>query len=86
MKISEILETTGKGLKRVWKFMTSDVWDIDIKSLAPKKGFAVRFVRVIYLVFKGFRDDECPLHASALSLVSVNSICLKHRLGKSKIR
>ena len=73
MKIDKILETTGNGLKRAWKFITSDVWDIDIKSLAPRKGFAVRFVRVIYLVFKGFRDDECPLHASALTYSTLMS-------------
>ncbi len=73
MNIAGIIETTGNGLKRAWKFITSDVWDIDIKSLAPKKGFAVRFVRVIYLVFKGFRDDECPLHASALTYSTLMS-------------
>ncbi|MCK5528557.1 MAG: YihY/virulence factor BrkB family protein, partial [Kiritimatiellae bacterium] len=73
MKIGEIFEAVVHGVKRAWKFITSDVWDIDIKSLAPKKGFAIRFVRVIHLVFKGFRDDECPLHASALTYSTLMS-------------
>lgn len=73
MKIAEVIDSVINGLKRAWQFMTSDVWDIDIKSLAPKKGFGVRFVRVVYLVFKGFCDDECPLHASALTYSTLMS-------------
>lgn len=73
MKIGEIIKVTADALKSAWKFITCDVWDIDIKSLAPAKEFAVKFLRVIHLVFKGFRDDECPLHASALTYSTLMS-------------
>lgn len=53
--------------KAAWRFLTSDVWDIEPSSLTAMRGFLVKSVRVVHLVFKGFQEDECPLHASALT-------------------
>jgi membrane protein len=61
-------------LKRAWRFVTQDVWDIELSSLSALSGIGVRAVRVIHLVGRGFYEDDCPLHASALTLNTLMSI------------
>jgi membrane protein len=62
------------ALRRSWQFLTDDVWDIELSTLSGLRRFGVEVVRVFQLVFKGFRDDECPLHASALTFNTLMSI------------
>jgi len=64
----------GAGLHRTWRFVAVDVWDIELASMSRRGRFLARIVRVVSLVFKGFRDDECPLHASALTFSTLMSI------------
>ncbi|MFC1499333.1 YhjD/YihY/BrkB family envelope integrity protein [Verrucomicrobiota bacterium] len=61
-------------LKRVWKFVSNDIWDIELSSLSAIRSFGVKSIRVLHLVFKGFREDECPLQASALTFSTVMAI------------
>ena len=61
-------------LRRAWRFITEDVWDIELGSLSTLKGMGVRSARVLHLVVRGFREDECPLHASALTFSTLMSI------------
>ena len=62
------------AVRRAWRFVTEDVWDVELTSLSMLKGLGVRAARVLYLVVKGFREDECPLHASALTFSTLMSI------------
>ena len=62
------------GLQRLRKFITEDVWDIELGSLSKARSFRIKSARIVYLVLKGFRDDECPLHASALTFSTLMSI------------
>jgi len=64
----------AQKLKRVWRFMVSDVWDIELSSLSALRSLGVRLLRVVHLVFKGFREDECPLHASSLTFNTLMAI------------
>ncbi len=61
-------------LKIFWKFVREDIWDIELTSLTKLKRLGVKSLRVVHLVFKGFKDDECPLHASALTFNSLMAI------------
>ncbi len=61
-------------LKQIWTFIVNDIWDIELTSLSKLRMLGVKALRVINLVFKGFRDDECPLHASALTFNSLMAI------------
>ncbi|MFO7869916.1 MAG: YihY/virulence factor BrkB family protein [Kiritimatiellia bacterium] len=61
-------------LIRMWRFAVGGIWDIDVGSLSGRRSFGVKFVRVIHLIFKGFREDECPLHASALTFSSLMAL------------
>lgn len=61
-------------LRRAWRFANEDIWDIELGSLSSLHSLGVRSLRVVYLVFKGFREDECPLHASALTFNTLMAI------------
>ncbi len=63
-----------KPLMKVWKFVTDDIWDIEVSSLSSVHRMGVKFIRVVHIVFKGFRDDQCPLHASALTFSTLMSL------------
>ena len=59
---------------RVWHFVSEGIWDIEMNSLSYMRQIGVKFIRVVHLVVKGFRDDQCPLHASALTFSTLMSI------------
>lgn len=60
--------------QRVWRFISEGIWDIDLGSLSRVRRLGINFVRIIYLVFKGFQKDECPLHAASLTYSSLMAI------------
>ncbi|MFC1451871.1 YihY/virulence factor BrkB family protein [Verrucomicrobiota bacterium] len=62
------------AMKKVWRFLGEDVWDIELSSLSAVRRQWIKTLRVLHLVIKGFREDECPLHASALTFSSLMSI------------
>jgi len=90
MKLS-VLKTRLHQLRawcrRAWQFASEDVWDVEITSLSALHGIGVRAVRVITLVFRGFREDECTMHAASLTfstlmaIVPVLALCLSMARG-----
>ncbi len=62
-----------KGHK-FYGFLQRGVWDLDVQSLPLGRSIAVRALRIVYLVIKGFRDDQCSMHASALTFSSLMAI------------
>jgi len=64
--------------KNIWQrtrqFLLHDVWDIDVSSMSAGKSFPVRIVRIFQLVVKGFKEDDLPVHASALTFVTLMSL------------
>jgi len=60
--------------RRARRFLLHEVWALDLSSLSRKKGVLVRFLRVGQLVVKGFREDDLPLRASALTLTCLMSL------------
>ncbi len=90
MKLNSIrkaVKDLGAKLGRIWRFATEDVWDVEISSLSALRGIWVRTVRVITLVFKGFKEDECSMHAASLTfsslmaIVPVLALCLSMARG-----
>jgi len=51
-----------------------DIWEVDISSLSRIRRAGVKIMRIIILVLKGFRENECPLHAAALTYNSLMAI------------
>ncbi len=72
--LTKILAEFRNGLKRAWRFATEDVWDLDVGSMEGAHGVGVRVIRVISLVFRGFKADECPIHAAALTFNTLMAI------------
>src|SRR3989339_892682 len=59
---------------RAWKFVSEGIWEIEMNSLSRLKRLGINFIRIVFLVFKGFQDNECPLHAASLTYSSLMSI------------
>jgi len=66
-------QESRKG-SRVGKFVTQDIWDMDPRGMPAIKAAGVKFLRAVHLMIRGFREDECPLYASALTLSSLMAI------------
>ncbi len=69
-----LLQRLSERLQAVWRFVSVEVWDVELSALSVRRRFGVNTVRVVQLVLRGFRDDECPLHASALTFSTMMSI------------
>lgn len=65
----------GRGImRRIRHFVCEGVWDVEPSALRPSARLGVKAVRIMQLVVKGFRDDDCSLQASALTLSSLMAI------------
>ncbi|MDH3981553.1 MAG: YihY/virulence factor BrkB family protein [Kiritimatiellaceae bacterium] len=53
--------------KRFLHFLQHDLWRIDLVHDSKLRVFGVESLRVIHLVLKGVKEDNCKLHASALT-------------------
>jgi membrane protein len=60
--------------QRAWRFVSRDIWDIEMASLSAVRRCGVQVLRVLHLVFNGFQKDECLLHASALTFSSLMAL------------
>jgi len=54
-------------IKRFLQFLQHDLWRIDLVHDSKLHAFGVEALRVIHLVLKGVKDDNCKLHAAALT-------------------
>jgi membrane protein len=68
------LRSVREGMHGAWRFVSEDIWDVEIGSLSMLRRTGVNALRVVHLVFRGFREDECPLHASALTFNTLMAV------------
>ncbi len=68
------------------KLLTTDIWDIEITALPAIKRRLVRTARIFLLVGRGFKNDECGLHASSLTFMTLLSFVPILALAISVIR
>lgn len=64
----------GDHLRRVRQFVLHDAWSHEAASLSGLRGWLARAVRVGHLVLKGFREDDLPVHAAALTFSFLMSL------------
>jgi membrane protein len=62
------------GLRRAFRFVRDGIWDVEPSSLPFPARQGVKLLRVLQLVAKGFREDDCTLQASALTLSTLMAI------------
>lgn len=59
---------------KVKQFITCDLWELEPNSLSKARRHGLKFLRVCMLVIKGYKEDNCPLHTSALTFISVMAL------------
>jgi membrane protein len=74
--MSDTKEKLGlaEGWRRLVTFMRQDLWDVELSAFSGLRGIGVRLLRVISLVVKGFREDECTLFSSSLTYSTLMAI------------
>jgi len=67
-----------KGVKEAVRqfshFMREDVWDVELSVLSPLRAAWFRTIRVGWIVLRGFRQDQCPLHAASLTFSTLMAV------------
>lgn len=60
--------------RKMLDFIKRDIWRIRLAEAPRKHSFLIRNARVVLLAFRGFNEDKCALHASALTFFTLLSI------------
>jgi len=75
------------GMHRAWtraaRFLTHDVWHIDLGGVPTFRALFFRTTRILFLAARGFFKDQCLFRASALTFVTVLSLVPLLALGFS---
>jgi membrane protein len=61
-------------IRRVLKFIKTEVWLLQTSHYHPVLGFLIRQLRIMLIAIKGFKDHRIQLRASALTYYSLLSI------------
>jgi membrane protein len=61
-------------IQRGLRFIHHELWEVEISKLPRSRRFAVQLLRTGHLVFRGIKEDNLPLHASALTLGTLISM------------
>lgn len=61
-------------IKRFVHFLQHDLWRIDLVHDTKLRAFGVEVLRVTHLVLKGVKEDNCKLHASALTFATLMAL------------
>ncbi|MEI6890687.1 MAG: YihY/virulence factor BrkB family protein [Pontiella sp.] len=56
-----------KSVKKLIHSIQYDIWRIDLVHNSKLRSYGIETLRVTHLVLKGVKDDNCKLHASALT-------------------
>ncbi len=82
-RAADALRQAGRRLREL---LRQDVWDIELGALPGARRVLFRMVRVVQLVVRGFKHDECVLHASSLTFITLLAIVPVLALGLSMAR
>ncbi len=63
-----------QAVKQAIKFVERDVWKIPLKDLPGYKSFVIKQLRIFILAFRGFKEDDLHLKASALTYYSLLAV------------
>jgi membrane protein len=58
-------------VEKAQQFLNRDLWELEPESLSKARRCGLKFLRVVMLVLKGFKEDKCPIHASSLTFTTV---------------
>lgn len=61
-------------LKKCLDFLREDIWRVNVGGLSKGKAYALEKLRIFFIALRGFKEDACPLRASALTFFTLLSI------------
>jgi membrane protein len=61
-------------IRRFMAFIHHELWEVELTALPQPRRMLVRLLRTAHLVIRGIKQDNIPLHASALALGTLVSI------------
>ena len=64
----------GDKIRQIKTFLSRDLWNLEPSSLTKARAAGLHVLRVCALMIKGFQEDKCPLHAAALTFISVMAL------------
>lgn len=59
---------------RLKKFVSDDIWDIDLEELSKAKARFIKYLKVVLITFKTFSGEKIGFQAVALSFFSTMSV------------
>ena len=59
---------------RIIAFLTTDIWRLRLTHFTRQRAFLIKLLRILVLAIRGFKEDKCPLRASALTFYSLLSV------------
>jgi membrane protein len=62
------------SISKIWTFLTEDIWDIEPNSQPSLRRIGLKIARIVHMILRGFKEDECPLHASSLTFSTLMAI------------
>lgn len=68
------MTTLREKFVRLREFVLHDVWSIELAGASGARGFVSRLIRVAQLVVRGYREDDLPIHAAALTFSFLMSL------------
>ncbi|MEJ2165117.1 MAG: YihY/virulence factor BrkB family protein [Desulfobacterales bacterium] len=68
------LKNIGAWLSKMFRFLTGDIWRIQLEELSSGKSFLIRQLRIILLALRRFNKDNCFFRASSLTFNTMLSI------------
>lgn len=63
-----------RHIQKLQKFLTEDIWIIELNQFSSLKRLIFKQMRVFYIVIKSFLDDKCQLRGAALTFRTLLSI------------
>ncbi|NQZ56800.1 MAG: YihY/virulence factor BrkB family protein, partial [Lentisphaeraceae bacterium] len=61
-------------LHHIKDFWNRTLWDLDLNPLSPIKRRGVIILRIFAIILKSFKSDKCPVHAAALTNITLMSL------------
>ena len=73
-KPGELISKATESISKATHYVQTDIWRVRLQDLKGREHLLVRYLRVLLLALKGFREDNIPLRASALTFFSLLSV------------
>lgn len=61
-------------IDKATNYLQREIWQIDLDKVIGPKKIGIRFIRSTIIAWRGFKEDQCQLKASALTLYTLLSI------------